>query len=65
MPRKITHPFQLELLRQQKDKARIERDLKFRQRIYTFAELSEKERKRAFRISHRRKAIRRTTIRIK
>ncbi len=48
MPRKITHPFQLELLRQQKDKARIERELKLRQRIYTFAELSEKERKRRF-----------------
>ncbi len=48
MPRKITHPFQLELLRQQKDKARIERKLKLRQRIYTFAELSEKERKRRF-----------------
>ena len=49
MPRKnITHPFQLELLRRQKDKARIERELKLRQRIYTFAELSEKERKRRF-----------------
>ncbi len=66
MPRKIiTHPFQLELLQRQKDKARIERELKLRQRIYTFAELSEKERKRRFCISHRRKAIRRTTIRIK
>ncbi len=48
MARKITHPFQLELLRQQKDKARTERELKLRQRIYTFAELSEKERKRRF-----------------
>ncbi len=48
MPRKITHPFQPELLRQQKDKARIEREPKLRQRIYTFAELSEKERKRRF-----------------
>ena len=48
MPRKITHTFQLELMRQQKDKARIERELKLRQRIYTFAELSEKERKRRF-----------------
>jgi hypothetical protein len=43
MPRKIRHPFQLELLRQQKDNAQIERELKLRQRIYTFAELSEKE----------------------
>ncbi len=49
MPRKkLTHPFQFELLRQQKNKARIERELKLRQRIYTFAELSEKERKRRF-----------------
>ncbi len=48
MPRKITHPFQLELLQQQKDKAWIERELELRQRIYTFAELSEKERKRRF-----------------
>ncbi len=48
MPRMITHPFQLELLRQQKGKARIERELKLRQRIYTFAELSVKERKRCF-----------------
>ncbi len=49
MPRKeITHPFQLKLLQQQKDKARIVRELKLRQRIYTFAELSEKERKRRF-----------------
>jgi hypothetical protein len=49
MPRKIiSHPFQFELLRQQKDKARIDRELKLRQRIYTFAELSEKEHKRRF-----------------
>ena len=49
MPRKkLTHPFQFELLRQQKDKDRIVRELKLRQRIYTFAELSEKDRKRRF-----------------
>ena len=49
MPRKIiSHPVQFELLRTQKDKARIERELKLRQRIYTFAELSDKERKRRF-----------------
>jgi hypothetical protein len=48
MPRKITHPFRLELLQRQKDKARIERELKLRQRIYKFAEVSEKERKRRF-----------------
>ncbi len=46
MPRKIIS--HLELLRRQKDKARIERELKLRQRIYTFAELSDKERKRRF-----------------
>ena len=49
MPRKIiSHPFQFELLRQQKDKARIERELKLRQNIYAFAKLSDKERKRRF-----------------
>ena len=49
MPRKkLTHPFQFELLRQQKAKDRIVRELKLRQRIYTFAELSEKERKSRF-----------------
>jgi hypothetical protein len=49
MPRKIiSHPFQFELLRQQKDKARIERELKLRQNIYSFAKLSDKERKRRF-----------------
>jgi hypothetical protein len=45
MPRKITHPFQLELLQRQKDKARIERERKIRQRIFTLAERSNKERK--------------------
>ena len=49
MPRKIiSYPFQFELLRTQKDKARIERELKLHQRIYTFAELSDKECKRRF-----------------
>jgi hypothetical protein len=43
MPRKIiNHPFQFELLRQQKDKERIERELKLRQNIYAFAKLSDK-----------------------
>ncbi len=62
MPRKITHPFQLELLQKQKDKARIERELKLRQRIYTFAELSEKERNRrfAFLIAEKRFAAQRS-----
>ncbi len=49
MPRKkLTHPFQFELLRHQKDKDRTVRELKLRQRIYTFVELSENERKRRF-----------------
>ena len=51
MPRKIiSHPFQFELLRAQKDKLRIERELKLRQHIYAFAtsKLSDKERKRRF-----------------
>jgi hypothetical protein len=46
MPRKITHPFQLELLHRQKDKARIERERELRQRIFTLAARSDKERKR-------------------
>ena len=61
MPRKIiNHPFQFELLRQQKDKARIERELKLRQNIYAFAKLSDKERKRrfAFLISEKQSAAR-------
>ena len=48
MHRKITHSFQLELLRKQNDKTRIERELKLRQRIFNFAKLSDKERKRRF-----------------
>jgi len=49
MPRKkLTQPYQFELLQQQKDKDRVVRELKLRQRIYTFAELSEKERKKRF-----------------
>ncbi len=47
MPKKL-HPFQRELQERSNDKARIERELKLRQRIYRFAELSEKERKRRF-----------------
>ena len=48
MPRKITHSFQLEILRKKNDKTRIERELKLRQRIFNFAKLSDKERKRRF-----------------
>jgi hypothetical protein len=47
MPKKL-HPFQRELQQRSNEKARIERELKLCQRIYTFAELSDKERKRRF-----------------
>ncbi len=47
MPKKL-RSFQRELQERKNDKARIERELKLRQRIYRFAELSEKERKRRF-----------------
>ena len=49
MPKKL-HPFQRELQERQNDKARIERELKLRQRIHRFAELSEKERRQRFAI---------------
>jgi hypothetical protein len=41
MPKKL-RPFQRELKEREDDRARIERELKLRQRIYRFAELSEK-----------------------
>jgi hypothetical protein len=44
----VTHPFQREVQQRSNDKARIERELKLRQRIYTFPELSDKKRKRRF-----------------
>ena len=47
MPKKL-RPFQRELKERENDRARIERELKLRQRIYGFAELSEKERKQRF-----------------
>ena len=48
MPKKL-RPFQRELKEREDDRARIERELKLRQRIYRFAELlNEKERKRRF-----------------
>ncbi len=49
MPQKL-HPFQRELQERSNDKARIERELKLRQRIHKFAELSEKERRQRFAI---------------
>jgi hypothetical protein len=49
MPKKL-HPFQRELQERSNDKARIERELKHRQRIHRFAELSEKECKQRFAI---------------
>ena len=47
MPKKL-RPFQRELKERENYRARIERELKLRQRIYRFAELSDKERKRRF-----------------
>ena len=47
MPKKL-RPFQRELKEREDDRARIERELKLRQRIYRFAELSEKERRQRF-----------------
>ena len=47
MPKKL-RPLQRELKERENDRARIDRELKLRQRIYRFAELSEKERKRRF-----------------
>jgi hypothetical protein len=47
MPKKLL-PFQRELKERENNKARIERELKLRQRIYGFAELSEIERKQRF-----------------
>ncbi len=41
-------PFQRELQERSNDKARIEHELKLRQRIHRFAELSEKERRQRF-----------------
>ena len=49
MPKKL-HPFQRELQERSNDKARIERELKLRQRIHRFADLSEKERRQRFAI---------------
>ena len=47
MPKKL-HPFQRELQERSNDKARNERELKLRQRIHRFADLSEKERRQRF-----------------
>ena len=49
MPKKL-HPFQRELQERSNDKARIERELKLRQRIHRFADLSEKEPRQRFAI---------------
>jgi hypothetical protein len=44
MPKKL-RPFQRELQERSNGKAHIERELKLRQRIHGFAELSKKERR--------------------
>jgi hypothetical protein len=63
MPKKL-HSFQRELQERSNDKARIERELKLRQRIYRFAELSDKERKHrfAFLISEKQFAAQRQNL---
>ena len=47
---KASSDFQRELQERSNDKARIERELKLRQRIHKFADLSEKERRQRFAI---------------
>ncbi len=49
MPKKL-HSFQRELQERSNYKARVERELKLRQQIHKFAELSEKERRQRFAI---------------
>ena len=55
-------PFQLELIRQQKDKSRSERVNTLNQRIVTLAEQSEYERKRGIRLAIAAKQARRQEI---
>jgi hypothetical protein len=51
MARTKSTPYQLELIRQQKDKSRTERVNALNQRIFTLAEQSECERKRGIRLA--------------
>jgi hypothetical protein len=56
------YPYQLELIRQQKDKSRTERVNALNQRIFTLAEQSEYERKRGIRLALAAQQARRQQI---
>jgi hypothetical protein len=62
MARTKSTPFQLELIRQQKDKSRAEWVNTLHQRIFTLAEQSEYERKRGIRLAIVAKQARRQEI---
>ena len=62
MARTKSTPYQLELIRQQKDKSRTERLNALNQRIFTLAEQSEYERKRGIRLAIAAKQARRQEI---
>ena len=62
MARTKSTPYQLELIRQQKDKSRTERLNALNQRIFTLAEQSEYERKRRIRLAIAAQQARRQQI---
>jgi hypothetical protein len=62
MARTKSTPYQLELIRQQKDKSRTERVNTLNQRIFTLAEQSEYERKRGIRLAIAAQQARRQQI---
>jgi hypothetical protein len=62
MARTKSTPYQLELIRQQKDKSRTERLNALNQRIFTLAERSEYERKRGIRLAITAQQARRQQI---
>ncbi len=62
MARTKSTPYQLELVRQQKDKSRTERLNVLNQRIFTLAEQSEYERKRGIRLAIAAQQARRQQI---
>lgn len=62
MARTKSTPYQLELIRQQKDKSRTERLNALNQRIFTLAEQSEYERKRGIRLAIAAQQARRQQI---
>ncbi len=64
MARTKSTPYQLELIRQQKDKSRTERVNALNQRIFTLAEQSEYKRKRGIRLAIAAQQARRQQIRL-